>query len=374
MNINLKNISVKDIFSGYIDKGDDGVFAYDNRLSIRPPYQREFVYDLDKAEAVVQTAIKGYPLNVMYWARTGEDSYEIMDGQQRTLSLMKFLDHQFQIHLNGKSYYYDALPNDIYDSIMSYKLMVYVCEGSDSEKLAWFETVNIAGEKLTEQELRNISYTGPWLSDAKLHFSKRTCAAKHLADRYITGDPNRQELLEKALRGIVEAQGLKDITDYMAAHKSDPDADELWQYFQDVIYWISKTFPTYYPDMKGLDWCHLYNVYHNKKYNSSQLDNEVNMLRKDKEIQKKKGIYEFLLSKDSDPYAGRLLNLRQFDDDVKETAYANQNGYCAVCHKHFEYSEMHGDHIVPWSKGGKTIPENCQMLCSHCNSIKSDKY
>lgn len=374
MNIELRSIKVHDIYNGYIDKEEDGVFAFGGKLSIRPPYQREYVYNLGQAEAVIQTTIKGYPLNVMYWAKNGDGKYEVMDGQQRTLSIMRFLSHKFPIHIEGKSYYYDALPNDIYDSIMNYELMIYICDGMESEKLAWFTTVNIAGEKLTDQELRNISYTGPWLSDAKFHFSKRTCAAKHLSDRYILGDPNRQELLEKALKGIVEFQRLKDITDYMAAHKNDKDADELWQYFQDVINWVEKIFPTYNSDMKGLDWCHLYNKYHEKRYNSSQINDEVIRLHKDKEVGKKKGIYEFLLSKDDDPFAGRLLNLRQFDDDIRATVYENQNGLCSVCHKHFDLEEMEADHIIPWSKGGKTVIENCQMLCKHCNSVKSNKY
>lgn len=374
MKIEQKNIKVKDIFNGYEDKEDDGVFAYGGKLSIRPPYQREYVYAPNQAEAVIQTAIKGYPLNVMYWAKTGDDSYEVMDGQQRTLSVMKFLDHQFAITLNGKSYYYDSLPDDKYKALMDYEFMVYVCEGTDSEKLAWFETVNIAGVKLSPQELRNISYTGPWLSDAKFHFSKRTCAAKGLSDRYIKGDPNRQELLEKALKGICEYQGLEDITDYMAAHKSDSDADELWQYFQDVIRWVEKIFPTYYKDMLGLDWCHLYNRYSENKYNSSAMDKETDKLHKDKEVQSKKGIYEYLLSRDTDPFAGRHLNLRQFDEDDKNTVYSQQGGICPVCKQHFEFNEMEGDHITPWSKGGKTEISNLQMLCKHCNSIKSDKY
>ena len=236
MNIEPRKIKIRDVFQNYADNGDDGVFAYGGRLAIRPAYQREFVYNLEQAEAVIQTVLKGYPLNVMYWVKTGEDCYEVLDGQQRTLSVMQYLKHQFPITLDGKKFYWDALPDDKYNRIMDYEFMIYVCEGAESEKLEWFRVVNIAGEKLTEQELRNSVYTGAWLSDAKLHFSKRNCAAKKLSDKYITGDPNRQELLEKALKGICELQQIKDITEYMAQHKSDPDADELWQYFQDVIH------------------------------------------------------------------------------------------------------------------------------------------
>ena len=160
----------------------------------------------------------------------------------------------------------------------------------------------------------------------------------------------------------------------MSAHQSDADADELWQYFQDVINWAQKIFPTYYADMKGLDWCHLYNAYHSCSYNSSVMDKEVKRLHEDDDVQKNKGIYEFLLCRDTDPFAGRLLNLRAFDKRDKMAAYSRQCGICPICHRHFEFGDMEGDHIKPWSKGGQTVPENCQMLCRHCNGRKTDKY
>ena len=374
MEIIPKQIKVKDVFNGYADNGDDGVFAYGGKLAIRPPYQREFVYDDNQAEAVIQTVLKGFPLNVMYWVKTGTDTYEVLDGQQRTLSVMQYLSHKFSISIDNKKYYWDALPDDKYNAIMDYDFMIYICEGEESEKLEWFNVVNIAGEKLSDQELRNSVYTGTWLSDAKRYFSKRNCAAKRLSDRYITGDPNRQELLEKALKGICELHGIKEITEYMAQHKSDADADELWQYFQDVFNWVGKIFPKYYADMKGLDWCHLYNKYHTIPYNSAVMNSEVKRLHEDEEVQKTKGIYEFLLCRETDPYAGRLLNLRAFDKRDKIAAYSKQNGVCPICKKHFEFDEMEGDHIIPWSKGGQTVPDNCQMLCKSCNSKKTDKY
>lgn len=374
MRIEPKLIKVRDVFESYADNGDDGVFAYGGKLAIRPAYQREFVYDNAQAEAVIHTVLKGFPLNVMYWVKVGNDQYEVLDGQQRTLSVMQYLKHQFPITIDGNKYYWDALPDDKYNAIMNYDFMIYICEGNESEKLEWFRVVNIAGEKLTEQELRNSVYTGAWLSDAKRYFSKRNCAAKGLSDKYITGDPNRQELLEKALKGICEAQGLKEITEYMAKHKSDADADELWQYYQDVIHWVQKIFPQYYPDMKGLDWCRFYNIYSKNTYNASNMKAEVKNLHEDEDVQKPKGIYEFLLCKDSDPFAGRLLNLRAFDKRDKLAAYSKQNGICPICKQHFEYEEMEGDHIKPWSKGGHTTPENCQMLCKDCNGKKTDKY
>lgn len=367
-------IKVKDIFKSFVDNNDEGVFAYSGRLTVRPPYQREFVYSLEQSESVVHTVLKGFPLNVMYWVKTGDDSYEILDGQQRTLSLMKYLSHQFPITLEGKKYYWDSLPDDKYEKIINYELMIYVCDGDESEKLEWFKVVNIAGEKLTEQELRNSVYTGKWLSDAKRHFSKRNCAAKGLSDKYIKGDPNRQELLEKALKGICEYQNIKEITEYMSLHRMDADADELWQYYQDVIRWVEKIFPVYYSDMKGVDWCHLYNTYNKNKYNSSEMIAETKRLHEDEDVQNTKGIYEFLLSKEFDPYAGRLLNLRVFGKRDKMDAYSRQSGLCAICGHRFEFDEMEGDHIKPWSKGGQTISENCQMLCKDCNGKKTNKY
>lgn len=374
MKIEPKSIKVRDVFENYVDNGDDGVFACGGKLAIRPAYQREFVYDVEQSEAVMHTILKGFPLNVMYWVKVGDEKFEVLDGQQRTLSVMRYLKHQFPITLDEKKYYWDALPDDKYDAIMDYEFMVYICEGNESEKLEWFRVVNIAGEKLTDQELRNSVYTGEWLSDAKRFFSKRNCVAKGLSDKYIIGDPNRQELLEKALKGICDFQGVHDITEYMAAHKSDNDADELWQYFQDVIRWVEKIFPKYYSDMKGLDWCHLYNKYHTNTYNSSVMVAEVKRLHEDDEVQKNKGIYEFLLCKDTDPFAGRLLNLRVFDKRDKMAAYSKQNGICPICGQHFEFEEMEGDHIKPWSKSGQTILENCQMLCKDCNGKKTDKY
>lgn len=388
MKIELANIRVGDVFNGYVDNDDDGEFAYHGRLTIRPPYQRNFVYTRDESEAVVQTALQGYPLNVMYWVLTdgsykikdgelfpdNDAAFEILDGQQRTVSLMQFLDHKYDITLNGSKVYWDSLTNDQYQKLTDYNLMVYICAGTESEKLAWFETVNIAGKKLTPQELLNKTYTGPWLTAAKKIFSKRSCPAKGLSDRYIVGDPNRQELLEKALKGISELQGLADHSAYMAAHKSDNDADELWQYFQDAINWVQKIFPKYHSNMKGLDWLHLYNVYHGQTYNSSIMTSEVTRLLDDEEVQKKKGIYEFLLARDTDPYAGKYLNLRAFDERDKRRKYDEQKGICPICKEHYEYDDMRGDHIKPWSKGGRTEYANLQMLCAGCNGSKSAKY
>lgn len=379
MQIEKREVSVGEIFEGYEDKEEEGVFAYGGRLTIRASYQREFIYSQKQAEAVVHSVLKGFPLNVMYWVKTGDDAYEILDGQQRTLSLMHYLSHQFAINIDGFQYYSDSLAPDKIAQILDYRLMIYVCEGEESEKLAWFNVVNIAGQKLTEQEIRNSVYTGAWLSAAKSIFSKKTCVAKKISERYITGNPNRQELLEKALKGICEYEklGTNNITSYMSKHRNDTDADELWQYFQEVINWVQKIFSQYYPDMKGLDWCHLYNKYHQNSYNSNTMQKEVKELHSDDEVQNAKGIYEYLLCKyasPSDPFAARLLKLRTFTKRDKQKAYERQSGICPICKAHFEFNEMEGDHIKPWSKGGFTELENCQMLCKNCNARKNDKY
>lgn len=374
MEIIEAKIKVGDILKGYVDKEDEGVFAYEGRLTIRPSYQREFIYDTPQEEAVIHTVLKGFPLNTMYWAKLENETYEVLDGQQRTLSLMHFLSHKFSINIENLQYYEDSLTPDQYNLIVEYPLSVYICKGSETEKLAWFRVVNIAGEKLTDQEIKNSIYTGPWLQDAKIFFSKKNCVAKKLSERYITGNPNRQELLEKALKGICEYQGEKNITHYMSKHRNDKDADELWQYFQKVINWVTRIFPEYYQDMKGLDWCHLYNKYSNNDYNSSLMKENVKKLHNDEDVQKHKGIYEYLLSKDKDPFAERLLNIRQFTVRDKQKAYERQNGMCAICNLHFEFENMEGDHIKPWSKGGVTELENCQMLCKECNRKKQNNF
>lgn len=377
MKIDLKQIPVKDVYDGYKDSGEDGVVGYQGRLNVRPPYQRNFVYDLPEAKAVINTVLHGFPLNVMYWVVDGNNHYEVLDGQQRTLSIMQFLDHKFPIEWEGQTMYVDSLPDDLYDNLMNYNLMVYWCSGTDSEKLSWFKTVNIAGEQLTSQELRNITYVGPWLSDAKRHFSKRGCVASKLADRYVKGDPNRQELLETALKWIADAQDIT-IDNYMAQHKSDDDADELWQYWQKVINWLQMVFPQDYKEMKGLDWGLLYNQYHKNDYNSSKIDKDIAQLIDDDEIKKKKGIWQYELAVNSNEAgATKYLNLRSFAKDMMRKKLKEQDGHCPLCfaegnEKVYTLSEMEGDHITPWSKGGKTEYDNLQMLCKRHNRLKSN--
>lgn len=241
---------------------------------------------------MINTVLNGYPLNAMYWAKTGENQYEVLDGQQRTLSVMRYMLRKFTVKYKNSNYmYFDGLLSDVREKFEQYEFMIYVCDGTNSEKIDWFRVVNIAGEKLTDQELRNSAYTGPWLEDAKRYFSKRGCAAKGKANGFIKGDPIRQELLEKALKGICEFQGFQGetaIEEYMAKHQYDPDADELWQYFVDVIDWAIKLFSDDEEKNKnGLNWCHLYNQYHDNPYKPSALKKEVTELLQDDEVKKR---------------------------------------------------------------------------------------
>lgn len=367
MKINLKPIKIKDLVAGYQDDAEEGVVAYGGRLDVRPKYQREFVYKDAQRDAVIDTVRKGFPLNVMYWVKNDNGNFEVLDGQQRTISICQYVINDFSIN----EQYFHTLTADQQEQILNYELMVYFCEGTDSEKLAWFKTINIAGEKLSDQELRNAVYTGAWLIDAKRYFSKSGCAAMGLGDKYLKGSAIRQEILELVLSWINDkADGNTDakIKQYMADHQHKPNANELWLYFTNVIQWVKTIFPTYRKEMKGLDWGLLYNAHYQRELDTKALEVEVSQLMQDEDIQKKSGIYEYVLTRKE-----KLLNIRGFADRDKRTAYEKQKGVCPICKKYFEITEMEADHIVPWHKGGKTVLENCQMLCQTCNREKGGK-
>lgn len=373
MNVIHHKIKLKDLHSGYKDSGygtneeDNGVIGYGGKLNIRPKYQREFVYGDKERNAVIDTILKNYPLNVMYWSDNGKEEYEVIDGQQRTISICRYMDSLFSIKVEGNYIQYDGLAEDKKEKFDNYELDVYFCEGTESEKLNWFETINIAGKVLSAQELKNAIYTGSWLLDAKRHFSRNNQGADGNSKSYVSVDTNRQELLELALKWKTNNQ--KDgITKYMAEHRAEPDATELRNYFDQVITWVKGTFTTYRKEMKGIDWGLLYNQFSNAKLSATTLEQKASKLFLDDEVNSKKGIYWYLLDGDESH-----LNLRKFSDSQKSTIYAKQNGICNKCHKHFTIDKMEADHIDPWSKGGKTTLENCQMLCLPCNRRKSDK-
>ncbi|MDP2684808.1 MAG: DUF262 domain-containing protein [bacterium] len=368
MKIDLHKITIRKAIVGYKDNAEEGVTAYDGKLNIRPKYQREFVYKEKQRNAVIETIKNSFPLNVMYWMIREDGGYEVLDGQQRTISIGQYVTGDFS--LNDR--FFHNLTKVEKDKILDYELMIYFCEGTDKERLDWFRIINIAGEKLTDQEIRNAVYTGPWLSDAKLKFSKSNCAAYLLANdggQLISGSPIRQEYLETALSWINDDK----IEDYMAKHQHDKNADELWQYFQDVIAWVKRTFTNYRKEMNSVQWGELYNQFKGKKLNATKLETEIKKLMQDEDVTKKSGIYPYVLTKQE-----KHLSIRAFTDKMKREAYERQNGICPFCKsenkkKKWEIEEMEADHITPWHEGGKTTAENCQMLCKQDNRIKSGK-
>jgi uncharacterized protein with ParB-like and HNH nuclease domain len=358
MKIELKEITVRELTNGYQDNEENGVVGFAGKLDIRPPYQREFVYGDKERKAVIDTLQKDFPLNVMYWAVREDGNFEVIDGQQRTISICQFVNKDFSV--NGLAFH--NLTDDKQQQILDYKLMVYFCSGKDSEKLEWFETINIAGKELTKQQLRNAVYSGSWVSDAKRYFSKNN--RPKLGDEYMGGTANRQEFLETAIAWISD----NNIEAYMSKNQHETNANELWLYFQAVISWIKVTFPKYRREMKGLNWGILYNEFKNQKFDHKILEEEVTTLMLDIDVENKKGIYPFVLTRKE-----RYLNIRTFNDNEKREAFERQKGVCVKCGVTFELNEMEADHIKPWHEGGKTTAENCQMLCKHDNRIKSGK-
>lgn len=364
MKIELRTIKVRDLVDGYANNDEGGVVGYHGRLDIRPKYQREFVYKEAQRAAVIDTVRKGFPLNVMYWVKRADGGYEVLDGQQRTLSICQYVANEFFIDWDGAMLGYCNLTDDRRDLILDYGLTVYVCEGTDSEKLAWFRTINIAGERLTEQEIRNAVYAGPWTTDAKRYFSKTNGPAYGLAHDYLSGVCNRQDYLETAIRWISKG----DIEGHMAKHQHDPNAAALWIYFQSVISWVKAVFPRYRRDMKGVAWGEFYDKYHANAYDAAELERRVKSLMEDSDVAKKSGIYAYVFDGDE-----HHLQLRAFDGNTRREVYERQKGVCAICGKRFAFEEMEADHITPWAEGGRTVAANCQMLCRTCNRRKSDK-
>lgn len=371
MDIHEKKVAIRDLTEGYFNDAEEGVRGYDDRLDIRPQYQREFVYKDKQRDEVIRTVMKGLPLNVMYWVDRGdkfaqdnpdEPRYEVMDGQQRTISVCEYVDGTFSVD----DKYFDNLPSDVRERILDYELFVYVCNGTDSEKLDWFRIINIAGEQLTSQELRNAVYAGPFVSDAKRYFSKTGCPASTLADAYLRGSSIRQEYLETAISWAAAKDGIS-IEKYMAKHQSDAKAIELWNYFRSVIEWVQAIFPTKRKEMKGLPWGLFYNEHHERTdLDDKKLEAQISALMADEDVTRKAGAYEYVLTGNE-----KALSIRAFSDRDKRAAYERQKGICPICGKQFDFEKMHADHKTPWSKGGHTTPDNCQMLCRDCNLKKS---
>lgn len=372
MNIDLKSIPIRDLINGYSNDPDSGVRAYGGKLDVRPPYQREFRYDEQQKRAVIETIMKGFPLNIMYWSEETDGTFEMIDGQQRTLSICEFYTHDFNIVDKDRPVlYFNSLTEEEKEAFLNYELTVYFCSGTDKEKLDWFRVINIAGEKLMDQELRNAVYVGPFVTDARRHFSKNCCPAYKIGCDYMTGKLDEQAYLETILKWAARHDGIREekpIDKYMAIHQHDPNANKLWAYYMQIMTWVCSTFPHYRKEMKGLDWGAMYDEFGENVYDVNELENQIHHLMEDDEIMKKSGIYRYVLSGDL-----RDLSFRTFDKKQKREAYERQEGICAHCGKHFELEEMEADHITPWKEGGITVSENCQMLCRNCNRVKGGK-
>jgi hypothetical protein len=358
MKIELKEITVRELANGYKDNAEEGVVGYSGKLDIRPSYQREFIYKDKQRDAVIDTITKKFPLNTMYWSVRKDGNYEIIDGQQRTISICQYVKGDYSI--DGLAFH--NLPKDKQEQIFNYRLMIYFCSGTESERLDWFRIINIAGEKLTDQELRNAVYAGSFVSDAKRYFSKNGCVAYQVGSVYLGGSAIRQEYLETALDWISEGH----IEEYMSKHQHDKNAKVLWNYFQEVIDWVKVVFTNYRKEMKGAPFGLLYAEFKDKKLDSKKLEKDIAKLMEDDDVTNKKGIYSYVLTRKE-----KFLNIRAFTEKQKRGAYERQKSVCPVCKKKWKIEEMEADHITPWHEGGKTISENCQMLCKDDNRRKS---
>lgn len=358
MKIELLDITVRELVEGYEDDGDGGVRGYDGLLDIRPPFQREFIYKEKERNAVIDSILKEFPLNVMYWSDREDGTFEIIDGQQRTISIAQYVQGDFS--LDGQ--YFHNLTPEKQDLILDYKLTVYLCTGTSDEKLDWFRTINIAGQELTDQELRNAVYAGSWVSDAKRYFSRPKSPAYQLGKDYMRGAAIRQDYLEIAIKWIYGGN----IEEYMAQHQHDDNAESLWLHFESVIRWVESVFIEKNKHMKSIDWGPLYDRYKDTNLDPITIEKEIASLMIDDEVTHKAGIYPYILTRDQ-----KHLNIRTFTDSMRYKIYELQDGICVRCNNRFRIESMEADHITPWIEGGKTNEENCQMLCVRCNRRKS---
>jgi hypothetical protein len=384
----LRHYTVGDVLDGFVynELEGKGLFGLKGKLVIQPEFQRHYIYNDGKKDvAVVDSILKGYPLGLIYFNVNG-DTLEVLDGQQRITSVGRFVTGKFAIKLNGKEQTFSSLPKDIQDQLLASDLLVYECEGTETEIKEWFRTINIAGIPLNAQELLNAIYSGPFITKAKAEFSNSNNANLQKWAAYVKGDPKRQEVLAVALGWVASAQG-RTVDAYLAQHRTDGGITELKTYFTSVIDWVGSVF-TGSPEkeMRGLEWGRLYEEYHETPYDPAQLAAGLEQLLGDSAVTRRKGVYEYLLSGRKKP---ELLVIRLFDDKTKQTAYSRQTkaakakdvSNCPVCaagdnnnkSRIYKQSEMEADHVTAWSKGGKTDLSNCEMLCVPHNRSKGNR-
>ena len=363
MEITQTEVTVAEVFKNYVNNGENGVEGYGGNLNIRPKYQRNFVYNDEQQAEVIRTVMQNFPLNIMYWIDNGGGKFEVLDGQQRTISICDYIKGTFGVD----NIYFHSLDATAKQNILNYKLTIYTCK-SDSyeEKIKWFRVVNISGERLFEQELRNAVFASSFVDAARAYFSQNNCAAYRIGKNYLNGTPIRQDYFETVLKWSAEKNNCN-IEELMSlSQRDDPNAENLIKYFRAVMDWIQKIFPKYHKEMKGLEWGIFYNEYADKVFDVPKITAKIEELMADEDVTSKRGIYKYILTGEE-----KYLSIRTFDDRIKKFVYKQQGGKCAICKKIFPIELMHADHIKAWSKGGKTVIENCQMLCKKCNIKKS---
>lgn len=385
MEIIKTNITVRELCEGYTNDTEtnieNGVYAYGGKLCVRPAFQRSFVYDKKQENAVIDTTLKSFPLNIMYWADNGNGTYDCLDGQQRTISLANFVDGKTSFNApwlsedTKKRFYLTTIKRinpELYEKFMNYPLEIYICKGDKAERMEWFKTINIAGEKLYPQELRNINYIGKWLADAKHYFSRANeggapCPAERIGSKYTNKNANRQEILEQVISWYIDSKEDADICNFMEAHMNDNDASELWNYFNSVVSWIEEIFPgTYDKSMKTINWGHLYNHYKDEEFDPDEMQAKFEELQdyqasKELDVSMAK-IVEYCITRDEN-----LLKARAFSNSQRTVLYNRQKGICPDCGEHFVIGGMHAHHIIPWYNGGLTELNNGVMLCKECH-------
>lgn len=381
------DITVTDICNGFVynQLEGKGLFGLGGKLTIQPEYQRNYIYadGGGKKEAlVIESLLKGYPLGLIYFNKVAKDKFEVLDGQQRITSIGRFVTNKFAIMDDGNPKYFDSLPADQQARIQVSKLLIYECEGTESEIKQWFETINIAGVPLNPQELLNAIYSGPFVTLAKAEFSNSQNANIQMWSAYVKGSANRQHFLERALDWVSKG----DIGGYMSAHRNDNNINKLKTYFSSVIDWASTVFVDVLPEMKGLEWGRLYEQYHSKAYAPAKVSAAVKQLYGDSYVTAHRGIFEYILGGRQD---SKLLDVRVFDEATKRSVYAKQTTaaeareisncpLCAVGHaatksKIWKLAEMDADHVSAWSKGGASSAKNCQVLCATHNRAKGNR-
>jgi 5-methylcytosine-specific restriction endonuclease McrA len=382
----LKTYTVEQICDGFVynELEGKGLFGLSGKLTIQPEYQRNYIYADGKRDvAVIESIVKGYPLGLIYFNKVSDDKLEVLDGQQRITSIGRYVSGKFAVKdEHGNEHYFSGISEEKRQKIMATELLVYECEGSESEIKEWFKTINIAGVPLNNQELLNAVYSGPFVTRLKEEFSNSQNANIAKWSAFVAGSANRQDFLERALEWVSGGA----IGEYMSQHRFDEDISPVRTYFTTVIDWASSIFPTIESEMKGLEWGKLYEQYHEKSYNPGEVGQKVQELYGDAYVKNRRGIFEYILGGCHDT---KLLNVRVFDEATKKAVYAQQTAtarekgesncsYCRIGHdankdRIWSLADMDADHVAAWSKGGKTNVENCEMLCKSHNRAKGNR-